>query len=118
MGVAGRSQRKARTRRGCISSTAWHGLTSVGFAHDDRELGNGGLGVGIEELRPVADDPSMFLRDNMHHHRTSKLKTFILRFGGMQASTWSVPGRNPGTSTKVIMGMLKLSRNRTNLNSE
>ena len=30
-------------------------------------------------------------------------------------NTWSVPGKNPGTSTKVKIGMLNESRNRTNL---
>ena len=32
----------------------------------------------------------------------------------MPPCSWAVPGRNPGTSTKVTMGMLKQSQNRTN----
>ena len=32
----------------------------------------------------------------------------------MPSYSWPVPGRKPGTSTKVITGMLKQSQNRTN----
>ncbi len=32
----------------------------------------------------------------------------------MPEYSWTVPGRKPGTSTKVTMGMLKQSQNRTN----
>lgn len=33
----------------------------------------------------------------------------------MPLCSWPVPGRKPGTSTNVIIGMLKASQNRTNL---
>ena len=32
----------------------------------------------------------------------------------MPLNSWSVPGRNPGTSTRVMIGMLNASQKRTN----
>src|SRR6202012_5015631 len=36
---------------------------AVGFAGDDGDLGDGGLGVGVQELGAAADDPGPFLGD-------------------------------------------------------
>ena len=37
--------------------------TAVRLARDDRQLRNGRLGVGVQQLRAVTDDPAMFLVD-------------------------------------------------------
>jgi hypothetical protein len=58
---------------------------AVGLARDDGELGHRGLAVGVEQLGAVADDAAVLLR---------------------------VPGRKPGTSSKVTIGMLKASQKR------
>src|SRR5258707_7916028 len=36
---------------------------AVGFAGDDGDLGDGGLGVGVEQLGAAADDPGVLLGD-------------------------------------------------------
>src|SRR5208337_82109 len=59
---------------------------AVSFARDDGHLGHGCFGEGEEQLRSVRDDA---------------------------AELRCVPGRNPGTSSKVISGMLKQSQKRT-----
>jgi hypothetical protein len=59
---------------------------AVGLARDDGELGHRRLGEGVEQLGAVLDDA---------------------------ADSCAVPGRNPGTSTKVTSGMLKQSQKRT-----
>ena len=56
------------------------------LASDDRDLGNRRLGIGEQQLRAVLDEAAIFLR------RT---------------------GQKPGTSTKVMIGMLKQSQKRT-----
>ena len=56
---------------------------AVGLAGDHGQLWDGRLRVGVQQLGAVADDSAPFLR---------------------------VPGRNPGTSQKVRIGMLKASQ--------
>ena len=60
---------------------------AVGLARDDRHLRNRRFREGEQQLRAVPDDAAVFL---------------------------PVPGRNPGTSSKVTSGMLKASQKRTN----
>ena len=59
---------------------------AVGFAGDDGDFRDGGFGKGEQEFRAVAMMPPY---------------------------SCCVPGRNPGTSSKVISGMLKASQKRT-----
>jgi len=61
--------------------------STVRLAGDHRELGDGRLAIGEQQLGTVLDDPAMLLRH---------------------------PGRKPGTSSKVTSGMLNASQNRMN----
>ena len=81
-------------------------LTSVSLANDYRQLWHSGFRIGIEQLGAIANDSAVLLE----HYRFQKRLLFASEW-----STCDVPGRKPGTSTNVMIGILKLSKKRTNL---
>ena len=103
---------------GVTSQMFWtHNIicSSISFSCNNSNLWNSSFGICIKKFGTMSDDTVMLLSStwniifspNCSDLTASKwLKTFL--------SESALPGRKPGTSTRVMIGMLKASQNRTN----
>ena len=99
-----RDDSQLRTHDMMVSS----GIRPARKQHAVVYLGYRGLCIGIEQFRTVTNDTVVFLL-KVQNNDQSSLHLQLTSF------TWFTPGKNPGTSTRVTMGILKASQNRTNL---